>query len=61
MHTKFWLVRKRSPGRPRHRWENNVSMDLRESGWEGVDLMLLAYDRNHWWALLNMVMNFWVP
>jgi hypothetical protein len=37
-------------------------MDLREVGWEVVDCINLAQDRNQWWALLNMVMNelcFW--
>jgi hypothetical protein len=33
-------------------------MDLREIGWEDVDWMLLAQDRDHWWAVVNMVMNF---
>jgi hypothetical protein len=40
MNTKFWLVnlkRKRSPGRPMRRWEDNIRMDLREIGSEGVD------------------------
>jgi hypothetical protein len=31
-------------GRPRHRWEDNIKMDLREIGWEDVDLMQLAQD-----------------
>jgi hypothetical protein len=28
---------KRPLGRPRHRWGDNIRMDLRELGWEGVD------------------------
>jgi hypothetical protein len=28
---------KKPPGRPMHRWEDNIKMDLREIGWEGVD------------------------
>jgi hypothetical protein len=32
-------------------------MDLREVGWEGVDLMHLAQDRDQWRAIVNMVMN----
>jgi len=36
-------------------------MDLREIGWEGVDWMFLAQDRVQWWALVNTVMNLWVP
>jgi hypothetical protein len=52
---------KRPPGRPRHRSEDNIRMDLREIGSEGVDWMHLAQDRDQWWALVNMVMNLWVP
>jgi hypothetical protein len=46
---------------PRHRWENSIRMDLRETGWEGVDWIHLAHDMDQWQALMNMVMNFWVP
>jgi hypothetical protein len=43
------------------RWEDNVRMDLREIGWEGVDWMHLAQDRYKWQALVNPVMNLQVP
>jgi len=33
---------KRSLGRPRHRWEDNIGIDFREIGWEGVDWMHVA-------------------
>jgi hypothetical protein len=36
-------------------------MDLREIGWEIVDWMHLAQDRDKWWAVMNMVMDFQVP
>jgi hypothetical protein len=36
-------------------------MNLREIGWEGVDWIHLAQDREQWHALVNMVMNFPVP
>jgi len=36
-------------------------MDLKVIGWECVDSMHLAQDRDQWWALSNIVMNFWVP
>jgi hypothetical protein len=39
----------------------NFGMDLRETGWEGVDWMHLAQDRDQWWAVLNTVMNLQVP
>jgi len=37
--------------------ENNIRMDLRELGWEGMDWMHVAQNRDQWWALVNMVMN----
>jgi len=51
---------KRSLGRPRRRWENNIKMDLQEVGGVG-DWMELAQDRDRWQALVNIVMNFLVP
>jgi len=36
-------------------------MNFREVGWEGVKWFHLAQHRDHWWALLNTVMNVWVP
>jgi hypothetical protein len=36
-------------------------MDLRETGWGGMDWIDLAQDRDQWRALVNMVMNLWVP
>jgi hypothetical protein len=42
--------------RSKHRWEDNIRMYLREMGWEGVDWMHLAQDREHWRALVNTVM-----
>jgi len=51
---------KRPMGRPRHRWEDNIKMDLREVG-GGGDWMELAQDRDRWRALVNTVMNLRVP
>jgi hypothetical protein len=39
---------KRSLGRPLRTWEDNIRVDLREIGLEGVDWMLLAQDRYQW-------------
>jgi len=50
-------------GRPTYRWEYIIiiRIDLRETGYEYVDWLHLAQDRDQWWALVNTVMNFWVP
>jgi hypothetical protein len=48
---------KRPLERPRHMWEYNIKMDLREIGWGGMDWIDLAQDRAHWRALVNTVMN----
>jgi hypothetical protein len=52
---------RRPLGRPRRRWVDNNKMDLREIGWDGVDWVDLAQDRDEWRALVNTVMNLWVP
>jgi hypothetical protein len=52
---------KRPLGRPRRRWEENIRMNLGEIGWEGVDWMHLAQDRDQWRAVVNTVMNLRVP
>jgi hypothetical protein len=52
---------KRPLGRPRRRWVDNIKMDLREIGWNGMDWIKLAQDKDQWRALVNTVMNLWVP
>ena len=52
---------KKPLGRPRHRWEDNIKMDLQKVGCGGMDWIELAQDWNMWWALVNAVMNLWVP
>ena len=51
---------KKSLGRPRRRWEDNIKMDLQEVG-GGGDWMELAQDRDRWRALVNTVLNLRVP
>jgi hypothetical protein len=48
-------------GRPRHRREDNIRMDLGEIGFGDADWIHLAQDRDRWRALANTVMNLWVP
>jgi hypothetical protein len=48
-------------GRPRHRWVDNIRMDLVEVGWSDVDWICLAQDRDRWRALVNSVLNLLVP
>jgi hypothetical protein len=53
---------KRPLGRPTCRWVDNVNMDLREIGWDGMYWIDLAQDRDHQWsALVNTVINLRVP
>ena len=59
------LVRKREGnkplGRPRHRWEDNITMDLQEVGCGCMDWIELAQGRDRWRSLVNAVMNLMIP
>jgi hypothetical protein len=55
------LEGKRPIGRPRRRWVDDIKMDLREIGWDDMDLIELAQERGQWRALMNKVMNLRVP
>jgi hypothetical protein len=46
---------KRPLERPRRRWEDNIIMDLREIGWEGVGWIDVTQNKNQWLALVNTV------
>jgi hypothetical protein len=52
---------KRPHGRRRHRWEDNINMDLQEVGCGSMDWIELAQERDRWRALVNAVMNHRVP
>jgi hypothetical protein len=52
---------KRPTGRHRNRRRNYIRMDRAEIGWEGMDWMHLAQDRDQWWILVNTVMSLRVP
>jgi hypothetical protein len=48
-------------GRSRRRWVDNIKIDLRDIGWDDMDWIDLAEDRDQWRALVNTVMNLRVP
>jgi hypothetical protein len=48
-------------GRPRHRWEDNIKMDIREIVIDGANWIRLAKDRVQWRAFVSTVMNLRVP
>jgi hypothetical protein len=52
---------RRTVGRPRRRWMDNINMYLREIGWDGLEWIELAQDRDQWTALVNTAMNLRVP
>jgi hypothetical protein len=52
---------RRSLRRPRRRWVDNIKMDVREIGCDGMDWIKLAQDKDQWMALVNTVMNLRVP
>jgi hypothetical protein len=52
---------KRQLGRPRRRWVDNIKTDLREIGWDGIDWIYLAQNRDQRRALVNTVMNLRIP
>jgi hypothetical protein len=50
------LERKRPLGRPRHRWEDYIKINLQEVGCEAKAWIDVAQDGDRWWALANVVM-----
>jgi hypothetical protein len=52
---------KRPLGKPRRRWIDNIKKDSLEIGVSVVDWIGLAQDRYRWRALVNSVLNLWVP
>jgi hypothetical protein len=55
------MEERRPLGRPSCRWVDNIKMDLKEIGWDGIDWIDLAQDRGQWSALVNTVINLQVP
>ena len=52
---------KRPLWRPRHRWEDNIKMNLQEMVCGDMDWIELAQDRDRWRALVKAVMNLQAP
>jgi hypothetical protein len=52
-----WAIKKKT----RRRWVENIRMDLVEVGWGDVDWIGLTQDRDRWRALVNSVLNLWIP
>jgi hypothetical protein len=52
---------KRPLGRPRCRWVDNIKMDLRKIGWDGMYWIDMVQDRDQWRALVNTALNLRVP
>jgi hypothetical protein len=48
-------------GRSRRRWKDNIKIYLRKTGWDGMDWIELAQDRDQWRAHVNKAMNLRVP
>ena len=64
VYTGIWCgnLRGKGPlGRIRHRWEDNITMDLQEVRYGGMDWTDLAQERDGWQALVNVIMTLWVP
>jgi hypothetical protein len=55
------LEGKRPLGRPRRRWDDNIKMDLRETGIDGANWIQLVQDSVPWRAFVNTVMKLRVP
>jgi hypothetical protein len=56
MHTGYWWE-----SQIRRRWVDNIKIDVREIGWDSMDLIDVAEDRDQWRALVNTVMKLRVP
>jgi hypothetical protein len=55
------LERKRPLRRLENRWVDNIEINLGYTEWGGMDWINLGQDKDRWKALVNTVMNFWVP
>jgi hypothetical protein len=58
---RILVGKSKRPRRPRCRWVDNIKIEIREIGCDGMDWVDVAHDRDHWRALVNTVMNLRVP
>jgi hypothetical protein len=63
MHIGYWWKNQnvRALGRPRRRWLDNIKINLGEIGWDGMDWVDMAQDRDQWRVPINTAMNVPVP
>jgi hypothetical protein len=59
MHIGYWWESQKE--RDHYEDQDNIKNDLREIGWDGMDWIDLAQDRDHWRLVVNTVMNLRVP
>jgi hypothetical protein len=52
---------RRPLGRLRHRWEDNIKVNLREVEWGSMEWIYLAQDKDRWRAIAKAVINLQVP
>jgi hypothetical protein len=52
---------KRPFGRPRHRCDDNITMDFQEVGWRDMDWIDMAQNRDGWRAVVNTGMEIRLP
>ena len=52
---------RRPHARPRCRWKGNTKVNLQKVEWGGTDWIVVAEDRDKWWACMNTVMDLSVP
>jgi hypothetical protein len=64
MHIGYWWESQKereTTGKTRRRWADNIKMDRREIGWDGVDWIDMVRDGDQWRALVNTVLSLRVP
>jgi len=54
------LAGKRPLGTPRHRWEDNIKVDIKETEWAGMDWFNVVQDNDKSQAVVHTVMDLWI-